>query len=192
VTAVGSPRERTDTPIGLLAQAPGMDELSDPATLTDHDDVETSETTTTVGDAEFHHWDSLTGLVAVGVPTDDGRVLLMDGANGWALPNQPVAPREDWTGVARRTIDQLTGVDVEIDRPERVRRVTYRLEDGDRETSAYHVVLRAAPITGGDVADELVSQPTGSQLPAVRWFDEAPGADREVGDVDADVQLFVD
>lgn len=169
-----------------------MDSLSDPASFAEREDVDVETTETTVGAAEFAQWTSLDGLVAVGVPGGDGQVLLMDGGNGWALPNQPVAPGEDWVGVAERTIDQLTGVEVEIDGVERVREVEYvREDDENSRTTVHHVVLSAATVTDDAVAAELVGG-AGANLPSVDWFDVPPAADREDGDVDADVGLFVD
>lgn len=168
-----------------------MDTLSDPSSLADREDVDVEETETTVGAAEFAQWTSLSGLVAVGVPDGDGQVLLMDGANGWALPNQPVAPGEDWVGVAERTIDQLTGVEIQIDGVERVREIEYvREDDADSRTTVHHVVFAAETIDDA-VAADLVGG-VEADLPSVDWFDVPPAADREAGDVDADVGLFVD
>ncbi|MFC7226970.1 NUDIX domain-containing protein [Salinirubellus salinus] len=100
----------------------------------------------------FSYWDSLAGMVAVGVTNRDGAVLLMDGPHGWRLPYGPVEPTEEWPAVARRIARAVTGVGPEPSAVDRVSRHTHRHADTGRETVTHDVVVRAGPVEGTPIA----------------------------------------
>ena len=167
-----------------------MESLFDPEDLRDSEDVTFHEETHVVDREEFEAtYEDLESHVAVGVTNDEGEVLLMnDGSHGWTLTAVAVEPGEDWTAAGRRGVEQLTGVAVELDRPERVRRIDFRPEgDDERRTSMYNVVFRASPVEGRPVADD--PDLADESVEDVGWFDEVP-AEQE-GDVADDIRLFV-
>lgn len=219
----------TDSPADAEShdrQMEATESLFDPESLRHRADVEFDEETKVLEREEFEAvrdeletWDS---HVAVGVTNHEGAVLLMnDGSHGWNLTAVPVEPGEDWAAAARRGAEALTGVAVEIDGPERVRRIDYYLEaseaslasdassgaepggpgdEADRGesqdedewlTTVYTVVFRASPVEGEPIADQPGLD--GEDVQDVGWFDEVPEvADSSEEDTADDVRLFVD
>jgi len=162
----------------------GVDSLTDPGARAERNGVEVAEKSATVPAEAFDHYDELGGEVAVGVTNADGAVLLWtDADHGWLLPAAPVDPGEDYAAAARRVVERLADTDVAVTGVERVRRVRYAVEDDDRETTAYHVLVRAA------ATDEpLPDSPDGPDGATVDWFDAVPEAvhsENERGDVTA-------
>lgn len=95
-------------------------------------------------------------MVAVGITNDRGGVLLTNSPHGWRLPYGPVNADEDWMLAGQRVAEELTGVGVCIARAERASRVTRCLENEEgRKTTSYDVVLRAVPVAGEPVADDV-------------------------------------
>lgn len=75
------------------------------------------------------------GRAIVGVTDADGRVLLAVNPkeSHTILPNETVAPDEDWATVGRDRVEGLASIDVTLDGVERVRRVEHVV--GDESTS---------------------------------------------------------
>lgn len=162
--------------------------LTDPESLFDRDDVDVRETVHTVDRETFETArDELDSHAVVGLADEAGSVLLMnDGSHGWTLVAVPVEAGEDWAAVARRGMAELTGIDVDVQRPERVRRIEYRLEgDEARTTALYNAVWRAAPVTEG--TDSLDPGETNTEF---GWFEQVP--DGTEGPPAEDIRLFID
>jgi nucleolar protein 56 len=170
----------------------------DPETLLGREDVPVREDPEVV--EHQHHFDlyePIEGMAAVGVTNDDGEVLLLvDDDEGIALlPHGPVEPGEDWAAAATRVVEEQTGVAVEIDGPELVKRKYFSPEgDDDRQTTAFQVFLRASPIDGETATAS--SEDGGDGNWDVSWFDEVPvdadEADETEDDIVDDIRLFVD
>ena len=168
--------------------------LLDPEQLRDRTDVLFREETQVVNDvAAFNGHETWVGTVAVGVLDDDGRVLLLNAPQGWALPASPVKAGDDWAAVARRWVAQKTGLAVDIERPERVSRTSYRLAGSStRQTTGYDVVFRAAPLDEETPMDHLNAKratEAGEEW-ADAWFDSVPEGVAEDA-FRADVEAFV-
>lgn len=166
-----------------------MDALSDPERRRTDADVASSDETA-VDDADaFDYFDSIAGMVAVGV-TDDGAVLLMESPHGWRLPYTTVAPGEDWVAVAEEFAAALTGDAPAVDAVERVARITHRVEGGDRETTTHDVVVGTDPVDGRPVADDPAFGPWDELT--VAWFESVPDdAYWDHEDAVADIERFL-
>lgn len=166
-----------------------MNELSNPESLRDHADVEFDEKTTIVEEDELESLESNDGVVIAGVTDVQTRILLVDfdadWSHGWTLPGAPVKPDEDWIDVARQWVEDQTGVGVQIDRPERVVRTDYRLEDGTRQHTRYNLFLSASVGPNSEPSDVTDGNEDG---PAADWFDEVP--ENAADDLEQDVLLF--
>ncbi|WP_247001251.1 NUDIX hydrolase [Halosolutus gelatinilyticus] len=166
-----------------------MDSLFDPERLLDRENVDVREETRNVTRSEFETVrETVDSHVAVGVTNDEGEVLLVDdGSHGWTLVAAPVESGDDWVATGRRAVETLIGIDVELDRPERLRRVDFHpADDPDRRTTMYNVVFRATSVARRPVPDDG----PGADRPEIGWFDRVP-ADQEGGVAD-DIRLFVD
>lgn len=131
------------------------------------------------------------GRVVVGVTNDAGEVLLLVTADGdhAILPNCHVEDG-DWEGVARRTVEESTGVDIDLDGPELVRAVDHCLADEeDVRERTHHVVFGASPLGDGtDASEPSCDDPEWT----AGWYDEVPVTfDDADGDVLADIQRFL-
>jgi len=195
-----------------------VESITDPESLRDRDDVRFTEETAVLDRETYESVRGQSevgdGAALVGITNDDGEVLLKDTCTGWLPPGGNVAPDGDWAAVARQQAESWTGVAVELDAIERVRRIDRRLEGADpSETPAlpFHVVyFRASPAAGEAVAGD--SAPDGSDdsasgesddsasddgdgpdendedAPEVQWFGEVPeGVDQNHED---DVGVF--
>lgn len=162
----------------------------------DRENVEFHEAPAVV--AHQHHfelYEPIDGMAIVGVTDESGRVLLRVHTNAphAHLPHAPVEPGDDWKTVARRAVEETTGVAVEIDGVERVKRKYYSPEaDDDRRSTANQVFFRASPVEDGTVPDEFADASDGEW--AVGWFDDVPEDAAESGDEETvdDVRLFLD
>ncbi|WP_232702826.1 NUDIX domain-containing protein [Halobacterium wangiae] len=168
--------------------------LLDPEQLRERTDVLFREETEVVNDvAAFNGHETWAGAVAVGVLNDDGDLLLVNAPQGWSLPVSPVRAGDDWAAVARRWVAQKAGLAVDIERPERVSRTSYRLAgSATRQTTGYDVVFRAAPLDDETPMDYLNARresEDGDEW-ADDWFDSVPEgvADDEFR---ADVESFL-
>lgn len=167
-----------------------MPPLSDPERLRDDETVAFSEETSTHDRETFDYFASIAGMVAVGVGSDSG-VLLMEGPHGWRLPYGPVAPDEDWLAVARAMATAMTGEPVQLAGVERVARIEHRLDGGDETTVTHDVILGTEPVDGQPVADDPTFEPWEDLT--VGWFDEVPeDAYWEHDDAVDDVRLFLE
>lgn len=155
----------------------------------DRDDVEFVELTRTVDREESRESiESLDSHVVVGVNDESGDVLLVDdGHHGWTLPAFAFETGENCVAIARSGVEDLLCVDVDIQNPERVRRIEYLVDD-DPKVSIYNVVLRAGTVSSDDVPANTAENV--DDLEAAGWFDEIP-AEAPEGVAD-DARLFLD
>lgn len=177
-----------------------MESLSDPESLRDREDVAFDEQSRSIDRETFEalreRYDAIDGVVQVGVTSDDGAVLLW-GPDGWAPPGGDVEPGEDWAAAARRAIEELAGVSVDIDGPELVERIEFGVEDeADSRFPAYNVLFGASlPDDTGPADVEVVDDldhpyfDDGTDL-ELAWFDEVP-EDAHANHEDH-VRLFLD
>ncbi|AGN01837.1 hypothetical protein L593_09460 [Salinarchaeum sp. Harcht-Bsk1] len=152
-----------------------IDSLTDPATLTERDDVPVSQDEMEHESAD-HCSTDIAGRVAVGVTNDDGQTLLLcNEEHGVALlPHGSVQPGEDWLVAARREIEAQTGVEIALDGIELLRDIDHVIagEDGVH-TSTYGLIFTATP-AGGDIQDCKQSADAGSDRWYAGWFDGVP------------------
>jgi len=110
-----------------------------------------------------------------------------DGHHGWTLIAVPVEPGREWVAVGRQGVKELIGVAVEIESPERVRRISYRARnDAEDRISVYNVALCASSVAKGSVETDSDDDET----PIFGWFDNVP--DGVEGAIADDIRLFVD
>ncbi|MWG34271.1 hypothetical protein GQS65_07170 [Halomarina oriensis] len=165
-----------------------MDELTDPESLRDRDDVEYVENPPEVHQHHHDAYDDIAGYVVVGVTDPEGRLLVLehDDAPYPHLCFTEVDHDEEYVEAARGIVTTATGVDATGDDVLRVRRSTYRAEDG-RETSGYDVVFTASPVETTEIDPEAGHDWTAS------WRDpttiDLPAG--EDNDVVNDVRLFL-
>lgn len=167
-------------------------ERIDPERLLDHGDVEFTEKPSEVHGHHFDLYEPIEGMAIVGATNDEGEVLLLvDREAGHAvLPYGKVEPGADWATVARCSTEELTGVAVELDGAELVRRKRYRPEDGDRETTGHDVVFRASSAKAAEpVADVGTCEDNHWEA---AWVSELPEEIDVHGDVLADIRLFIE
>jgi 8-oxo-dGTP pyrophosphatase MutT (NUDIX family) len=111
-------------------------------------------------------------MAVVGITDEAGRVLLLvhEAAGHVMLPHARVEPERDFVAAARDAAEERTGLPVEIDRPVRIRRKTYRpAADADRKTTGYDVVFRASP-SDPDAVPEIDRNDDWS----IDWYDDFP------------------
>lgn len=178
-------RDAAHEPVSPLTTLPALD------TFRERTAVDWDETTKDVPADEFDGlYDDLAstdGWAVVGLANDTGAVLLMDdGQHGWTLPAIPVRDG-DWVDRAREVVEGLTGRTADLVGVERVRRLDYHEDGGDRHVTIHHVVLRAEQVSGAPVADEPTVGCDGH--PEVGWFDALP--DDVEGAVAADARLVL-
>ncbi|WP_410765387.1 hypothetical protein [Haloferax sp. DFSO60] len=163
-----------------------MDKLQEPEQLRQRDEIEFHDETHTIGADEFDEYEALDSHAVVGLVNDRGEVLLQnDGSHGWTLPAFRVSAGDDWVSVAQRGVESITGVVVELEYPELVRRVAFRTTN--EQTTMYTVVFRASPVEGRPVADEHGESSTAL---SVQWSESVPP--EQDGPVAADIQRFID
>lgn len=175
-------RDEQATERGIESLAVGPD------ALIDREGVEFREEAPVEHQSHFDHYEPIEGVVAVGVTNGAGEVLLfVNGEEDHAvLPHGPVEAGEDWAAVARREVEDFSGVPVEIQAVERVRRKYYTPEDDDRRITAYDVVLRASPVADGIEVSPLCDDNDWE----VGWFDGTP-VDIDEGAETDDIRLFL-
>ncbi|ELY58755.1 hypothetical protein [Natronolimnohabitans innermongolicus] len=151
-----------------------MDAPLDPESLRERDAVAVDTETRTVTQAEFETARDLESRLTLGVVTEAGELLFVAaGARGWTLPAVPVDPDAEWTGVARRALESLTGRRLQVAEPIRLRRVEFRQEDSpNRSHTTYDVLARTKPVPGRPVADEPTID--GEDVEDLVWLTDAP------------------
>lgn len=169
-----------------------MDSLFDPSSLRGQTAVEFREEQSVDEQEEFDYFESIDGLVAVGVTNAAGAVLLMNSSHGWRLPYGPVDVDEDWVLAGQNVSEELAGVSVSVIGVERVAQITRYLEcDGEHKTTSYDIVLRTDSVTGEPVSDNPGFGPW-DEL-EVDWFDTVPeDAYWGHGDAVDDIRLFLE
>lgn len=169
-----------------------MESIVDPDSLRERTDIEFREERSTDEQDGFDYFESIDGMVAVGLTNSTGAVLLMNSPHGWRLPYGPVDMDEDWVLAGQHVGEELTGVSVSITRAERVARITRCLQnEEERKTTSYDVVLRAAPVANDPVADDPSFGPW-DEL-EVDWFNIVPeDAYWSHGDAVDDIRRFLE
>ena len=171
----------------LGTQVTCMDALFDPESLRRQSGTTFRDEQSVDSTDDFEYFRSIAGLVAIGIPTEGGQILLMDSPHGWRLPYGPVEPGADWAAVARQFGTEMTGKDIAIDTAERIARIERRLENGNEETTSYEAVLRAAPVEGQPVNPTSAFGPWNDV--EIAWFSSVPDdAYWDHGDAIADVR----
>lgn len=170
-----------------------MNELTDPESLREREDVEFIDAPPEEHQSHFEMFKSVAGTAVAGVTDVDGRLLLVkhEATESLVLPFTRVEHGDDWFVVARKAVADSTDIDVTIGEPIRVRHCTYRSEAGE-ETTDYDVVFTATPEGDRDVSD----------VPGVSCQDDWSAAwhdpttldlsDNEDDDVVSDIRLFVE
>ncbi|MFC5971917.1 hypothetical protein ACFPYI_11295 [Halomarina salina] len=165
-----------------------MDALTDPETLRDRDDVEYVEKSPEVHQHHYDLFESAAGTTIAGLTDDAGRVCLLEheAVDLPALCYTVVDPGDDYVAGARDIVETSTGVEATIDDVRRVRRCTYRSEDGE-ETTSHDVVFAASPVDSTDLDPEAGHDWTAA------WRDPATLdlPDEEDNDVLDDIRLFL-
>lgn len=163
-----------------------MDTLH-PTTLDERDDVTTRETTRSVGTETFETAEAIEGLVLVGVEHEESVVLVDGPHDAWTLPGGLITDSGEWLERARAGVLDQTGLDARIEAPVQVTRVENHLEDAEKRTTTFDVVLSAS-------LGEATEENDGTRHPEVRgdgdWFTSPPEPIDE-SDRDA-VELFFD
>ncbi|ELY51484.1 hypothetical protein [Natronorubrum bangense] len=132
-------------------------ESPDPETLCEREDIECETETRSVTRGELEAARDIETHVTVGVVNGGGDVLVSnDGSRGWTLPAAPVGHDDHWTATASRVAEAVTGVDVTLDTPVRIRCIEFRTDSGQTHTT-YNIVVRTAPVSGRPVGDEPIS-----------------------------------
>jgi hypothetical protein len=182
----------TTSPVGTGATVSLMNELTDPESLRGREDVAYVENAPEVHQGHYDRYESIAGMAVAGVTDDEGRLLLLqlDEAPVPTMPYAQVAPGDDWVTAVEAAVVDTTDVPVDVDGVRRVRRDTYRSEDG-AETTGYDVVFTATPTGGLDCsdADGLSCQRDWN----ARWEsgDELDLPDGDDNDVVNDIRLFL-
>jgi hypothetical protein len=195
--------------------AVAIESVADVEALRDRDDVPFTTETDVLDRETFERLreDAAVGdgAAIVGITNDDGAVLLKNTCTGWLPPGGNVGPGDGWSAVAHQQAESWTGLAVELDGVERVRRIDRRPEgsdsaeaddsdasetddsetdDSEADELPFHVVyFRALPANGETVENEpLDSDESDDDAPEVEWFDEvSEGVDPNHED---DVRVF--
>lgn len=171
-------------------------QLFDDASDDDTGPLETDERTYTHCGTDHCEADAI-GRAIVGVTDADGNVLLVVNPEEEhaILPNCVVDPDEDWETGARRQLTETAGLDVPLDRVERVRRVEHVVDadsaDGTQHPprTTHHVVFAASVESVRPPLDDLCDDNPWT----LGWYDEVPVAVEDTGSgVIDDIELFVD
>lgn len=167
--------------------------FTDPEDLRDRQDVSFDDHTR-LRENRDHCGTASAGQAVVGVRNDaDELLLLVNREAGIALlPHGSVEPGGDWAATAREDTQGQTGIGVELDGVEAVRRVEHRLEDEDEPHATTHQVVFHGSPTGGEIRDCKLSADAGSDAWIAGWYDGLPdGVEPPEGTPGEDLRLFV-
>lgn len=164
----------TTQPSGEASATTAVESITDPESLRGRDDVEFHEDTDVVDGETFDTVEDLDNVAVVGVTNADGEVLLRKLTEDCSrkLPILPVDSGEDYAEVARRAVEENTGLPIELDALEAAWYFEARLEDEERAATRYFVVFSASPATDGTGVEADI--PEERDAAAVDWFDEVP------------------
>jgi hypothetical protein len=146
-------------------------------TLRDRDDVPVHDDEDEVDRETLDAVADLDDLAVVGVTTDDGEVLLrrLTADCEWKLPVTDVAADEDYADAARRAVEDVVGIPVDLDAVEAAWHFEARLADGKRTATRTFVVFSASPASEGTGLDDPPLDVPAEDAPAdVGWFDVLP------------------
>lgn len=170
-----------------------MNELTDPETLRECDDVEFIDAPPEEHQNHFEIYEPIAGMAIVGVTNADGRLLLLkhEQTESLVLPHTRVEHGDDWVATARKAVTDSTGISVTADAMCRVRHETYRSEAGE-ETTGYDVVFTATPEGDRDVSEVPGLSCQDDWTAAWRDTTTLDLSDDEDNDVVNDIRLFVE
>jgi ADP-ribose pyrophosphatase YjhB (NUDIX family) len=143
------------------------DALTDPATLSDCDDVPVETDRSEVAPEDLADAREYDNQVVVGVAGERGVLLYDDGHHGWTLPAFPVEPGEDFLATAHREFERVTCVALEIEGVAFARRREFHA--GDESAVVWNVLVDATPTE--PLPDDPESHADGAEL---AFFDGAP------------------
>ncbi len=170
-----------------------MDELTDPETLREREDVEFIDAPPEEHQSHFEVYKPIAGMAIAGVTDTDDRLLLLkhETTESIVLPYTQVENGDDWVAAAQKAVTDSNDIEVIIDGPVRVRRCTYRSETGE-ETTGYDVVFAATPDGDRDVSEAPGLSCQDDWTAA--WCDTATLdlSDNEDDDVVSDIRLFAE
>jgi hypothetical protein len=75
-----------------------MDSLFDPDTLRCRPRITFREEQSVDDEDDFEYFRSIVGLVAIGILSARGEILLMNSPHAWRIPHGPVESGADWVG----------------------------------------------------------------------------------------------
>lgn len=168
--------------------------LADPETLRDRPDVPFDVTPRPREDRD-HCGTETAGQAIAGVENDAGELLLLvNREEGIALlPHGSVGQEDDWIAAARDGVRGQTGIAVEVDGIETVRRVEHVLEDEDESHATTHHVVFRGTATGGEIRECKRSADAGSDPWTAGWYDGLPdGVELPEGTPGDDLRLFLE
>lgn len=170
------PRTGTDHDDGRLATDGGdRRTLPDPAALRRCGDVP-FEAETAIREDRDHCGVRIDGRAVAGVRNDAGELLVLVNPDlGIALlPHGDVEPGDDWASTARREVEALTGVAIELEGIEVVRTVDHVVDGEDDPHATTTRVLFHASAVGGEIQACKESAEAGSDRWEAAWVDELP------------------
>lgn len=130
------------------------------------------------------------GRAIVGVRETADRLLLLvnPAADHATLPNDTVAPDEDWATVGKHRVEEQAGIDVTLDSIERVRRVDHAVDgESTPRSTVQHVVFGASVSSSDATLDALCDEDS-----EIGWYDELPVGTNNHGSYSRnDIQLFL-
>jgi hypothetical protein len=140
--------------------AVAIESVADVEALRDRDDVPFTTETDVLDRETFERLredaDVGDGAAIVGITNDDSAVLLKNTCTGWLPPGGNVGPGDGWSAVARQQAESWTGLAVELDGVECVRRIDRRPEGSDSaEADDSDASETDDPETDDSEADEL-------------------------------------
>ena len=166
------------------------DSITNPVTLADNEGRDIRHRTYTHENHDHCEADA-TGRAIIGVTDGEGRLLLLinPAADHVVLPNDTVAPNEDWATVGQQRIEEMAGIDITLDTVERVRRVDHVIDgESTPRSTTYHVVFGASVTSPGVALDELCDDNAWE----IGWYDDLPVEVDDTGTgVLNDIQLFL-
>lgn len=170
------PRTEIDHDDARLATDGGdLQTLPDPVALRGRTDVP-FEAETVIREDRDHCGVRIDGRAVVGVRNDAGELLVLVNPDlGIALlPHGDVEPGDDWAATARREVEALMGVAIELEGIEVVRVVDHVVDGEDDPHATTTRVLFHASAVGGEIQACKASAEAGSDRWKATWVDELP------------------
>lgn len=170
-----------------------MDELTDPETLREREDVEFIDAPPEEHQSHFEMYEPIMGMAITGVTDANGQLLLLqrEDAPISTMPYGWAETGDDWVAAVREAVADSTGVAITVNDVLRVRCCTYCSEAGE-ETTGYDVVFTATPESGQDISEATGLSCRDEWTAAWRDTARVDLPDDETNDVVSDIRLFVE